>query len=137
MIKQIIIVALLLVNLMSNAQENTALEMIRSEFQEIKNEADIENLLAFENKNVKEDELQYDQSISGSRNLYDGKLCVLSHFEIKILQSGKKDLEELISKGKEVENVYLRLLLQLNVPRMLNYHKNIEEDMAFLESFFS
>ena len=33
MIKQIIIVVLLLVNLMSNAQENTALETIRLEFQ--------------------------------------------------------------------------------------------------------
>lgn len=134
MIKQIFIVALLLLNLMSNAQENTALEMVRLEFQEIKNEADIEKLLAFEAKNAKEDELQLIKAYQAAGTCMMANYVSSAVSKLKYFKAGKKDLEELILKGKEVENVYLRLLLQLNVPRLLNYRKNIEEDMAYLES---
>lgn len=134
MIKQIIIVALLLVNLMSNAQENTALETVRLEFQGIKNEADIEKLLTFENKEAEETELHTIKAYQAAGT------CMMANYEtspiskLKYFNDGKKNLEELIRKGKEVETVYLRLLLQLNVPRILNYYKNIHEDMAFLDA---
>jgi len=38
----------------------------------------------------------------------------------------------LIEESKDVEKVYLRLLIQLNVPKILNYHKNIEGDIQYL-----
>ena len=66
--------------------------------------------------------------------------CMLAEYDLspmsklKYFNEGKKKLEELITIKKGVENVYLRLLLQLNVPRILSYYKNIEEDVAYLES---
>ena len=134
MIKQIIIVVLLLVNLLSRAQEDTSLETIRLEFQEIQDEADIEKILAFDYKNAKEAEQEMIKAYQAAGT------CMRANYEtspiskLKYFNEGKKILEELISEGKEVENVYLRLLLQLNVPHMLNYHKNIDEDVAFLDA---
>ena len=67
-------------------------------------------------------------------------ICMMANYvnspvsKLKYFNKGKNNLEELIEEGKEVENVYLRLLLQLNVPGMLSYNKNIEEDVAFLDS---
>jgi len=134
LIKQIIIVALLLVNLMGRAQENTALQKIRLEFQEIQDKADIERILAFDYYNAKEAEQEMIKAYQAAGT------CMRANYEtspiskLKYFNEGKKDLDELIRTGKEVENIYLRLLLQLNVPRLLNYNKNIEEDMAFLDT---
>ena len=38
-----------------------------------------------------------------------------------------------IAENKQVENIYLRLRIQLNVPKMLNYHDQVEGDIDFLE----
>jgi hypothetical protein len=54
--------------------------------------------------------------------------------KLKYFNQGKTSLEQLIAEEKSVENVYLRLLIQLNIPRLLNYYKNIDEDIAFLEA---
>lgn len=134
MIKQIIIVVLLLVNLIGRAQENTSLKKIRLEFQEIQNEDDIEKILAFDYKNAKESEQEMIKAYQAAG------ICMMANYvnspvsKLKYFNKGKNNLEELIEEGKEVENVYLRLLLQLNVPGMLSYNKNIEEDVAFLDS---
>ena len=119
---------------MGRAQENTSLKKIRLEFQEIQNEDDIEKILAFDYKNAKKAEREMIKAYQAAGT------CMRANYEtspiskLKYFNEGKKILEELIIEGKEVENVYLRLLLQLNVPRMLNYHKNIEEDVAFLKA---
>lgn len=134
MIKQIIILALLLVNMMSRAQENKPLETVRIEFQGIKSEADIEKLLAFDNNNVKASELQVIKAYQAAGTCMMANYVFSPISKLKYFNEGKKNLEELISREKEVENVYLRLLLQLNVPHMLNYHKNIDEDVAFLDA---
>ena len=119
---------------MSKAQENTFLETIRLEFQEIKNEADIEKILAFDYDNVLETELEMIKAYQAAGTCMMANYVFSPISKLKYFNDGKKELDELISKSKEVENVYLRLLIQLNVPRSLNYHKNIEEDVAYLET---
>ncbi len=119
---------------MSRAQENKYLETVRIEFQGIKSEADIEKLLAFENNNVKASELQLIRAYQAAGTCMRANYVFSPISKLKYFNEGKKNLEELISRDKEVENVYLRLLLQLNVPHMLNYHKNIDEDVAFLDA---
>lgn len=119
---------------MSRAQENKYLETVRIEFQGIKSEADIEKLLAFENNNVKASELQLIRAYQAAGTCMRANYVFSPISKLKYFNEGKKKLEELISRDKEVENVYLRLLLQLNVPHMLNYHKNIDEDVAFLDA---
>jgi len=54
--------------------------------------------------------------------------------KLKYFNSGKELLEESIKKKKELESVYLRLLIQLNAPGFLYYNKNIEEDLAFFNN---
>ena len=45
---------------------------------------------------------------------------------------GVKLIELSISKNKSVENVFLRLLVQINSPGFLNYHSEIENDLNFM-----
>ena len=111
---------------MGKAQENTFLETIRLDFQEIKNEDDIEKILAFEYDNVLETELEMIKAYQAAGTCMMANYVFSPISKLKYFNEGKKHLEKLISKSKEVENVYLRLLIQLNVPRSLNYHKNIK-----------
>jgi len=53
--------------------------------------------------------------------------------KLKNFNRGKKILEASILESNNVENVYLRLLIQLNIPGILNYHDNIDADIDFLE----
>jgi len=52
--------------------------------------------------------------------------------KLNYFNQGKAELEELIEDSKDVEKVYLRLLIQLNVPKILNYYKNIKGDIQYL-----
>lgn len=51
--------------------------------------------------------------------------------KVKYFNSGKAMLEESIAKKKDPESAYLRLMIQLNAPGFLNYHKNIAEDLDY------
>lgn len=51
--------------------------------------------------------------------------------KVKYFNSGKAMLEESLAKKKDPESVYLRLMIQLNAPGFLNYHKNIAEDLDY------
>ncbi len=119
---------------MSQAQESDLLIKMRSEFQEINSEADIKKILDFNLENIDINEQQLIEAYQATAT------CMLAEYDLspmsklKYFNEGKKKLEELITIKKGVENVYLRLLLQLNVPRILSYYKNIEEDVAYLES---
>lgn len=54
--------------------------------------------------------------------------------KFKYFYTGTELLESSIRNNAILENVYLRLLVQLSVPRFLNYHGNIEEDLeVFIE----
>ena len=119
---------------MSQAQESDLLIKMRSEFQEINSEADIKKILDFNLENIDINDQQLIEAYQATAT------CMLAEYDLspmsklKYFNEGKKKLEELITIKKGVENVYLRLLLQLNVPRILSYYKNIEEDVAYLES---
>ena len=122
------------VTLLSQAQVNTELMKMRSEFQEISSEADINKILDFEYENTDVNERQLIEAYQATAT------CMLANYvfspvsKLKYFNEGKEKLEELIFARKGAENVYLRLLLQLNVPQILKYSKNIEEDMAYLGS---
>lgn len=52
----------------------------------------------------------------------------------KYFLDGTKLIENSIEEQQFVENTYLRLLIQLNTPRFLGYHHNIQEDINFIEN---
>jgi hypothetical protein len=51
----------------------------------------------------------------------------------KYFSDGTELIENSIGTNQVVENTYLRLLIQLNTPQFLGYHKNIQEDILFVE----
>jgi hypothetical protein len=51
--------------------------------------------------------------------------------KLSYFNKGKKQLEEILVTTKTIETVYLRLLIQLNVPSMLNYYSKIETDLDY------
>ena len=53
--------------------------------------------------------------------------------KMKYFKEGTSLLEKSIETDANVENIYLRLLTQLNTPRMLSYRENIPEDILFLQ----
>jgi len=119
---------------MSKGQQKDVLRMIRWNFQEINNEHDVKKILDVKPEIDDHPEADVIKAYQATAT------CMLAEFvgspfsKLKYFNQGKNELENLISNKKQVENVYLRMMLQLNVPRILNYQKNIDEDLAFLVS---
>lgn len=105
----------------------------RSAFQEIEGREDLERILAWDPHSIEE----------GDRNVliaYQGAVkCMMANYvfspisKLGHFQEGRTLLERSISSGKNVENVYLRMMIQLHVPKMLNYHEDIGEDLDYLQ----
>ena len=115
------------------AQESFSLDRVRQDFQDIDSEEDIERIIAIS--------IDTDQPDASTAKAYQAaSTCMLAEYvfspirKLKYFNQGKTSLEELIAEQKSVENVYLRLLIQLNIPRLLNYYKNIDQDIAYLEA---
>jgi hypothetical protein len=119
----------------SNAlgQESPLLDELREKFQAIDSEEDIEQIIGLSID-------PNDPDAPTARAYQATSTCMMADYvfspikKLKYFNKGKADLEELIAEQKTVEKVYLRLLLQLNIPKFLNYHKNIDEDLAYLEA---
>lgn len=51
--------------------------------------------------------------------------------KLSYFKKGKNQLEAIIASNKSLETVYLRLLIQLNVPSILGYYSQIESDLDY------
>lgn len=115
------------------AQDALSLDRLRQNFQEINSEDDIEQILEMSIDSE-------DPSAQTAKAYQAASTCMMAQYgfspikKIKYFNQGKSSLEKLIAEQKTAENVYLRLLIQLNSPRLMNYYKNIDEDIAYLES---
>ncbi len=115
------------------AQESFSLDRLRQHFQEIDSENDIEQIIGM---TIDTD----DPNWSTAKAYQAASTCMMAEYvfspikKLKYFNQGKTALEQLINEQKTAENVYLRLLIQLNIPRLLNYYKNIDEDIAYLEA---
>jgi len=128
-----IISILLFVTLMLNAQNMNDLELIRKSFQEIKSEDDLNSILVFQIEESDKSEVNIVEAYKGAAQCMMANYVFSALSKLKNFNEGKKILEASISENKNVENVYLRLLIQLNIPRILSYYKNVDEDIRFLE----
>ncbi len=115
------------------AQEPVSLDNMRQSFQAITSEEDIQEIM-----DISID--SRDPDASTVRAYQAASTCMMAEYvfstikKLKYFNQGKSSLENLIAEEKSVENIYLRLLIQLNIPRLLNYYKNVDEVIAFLES---
>ena len=131
--KQFALISIFLfVTLTVHSQKSKDLEWIRTTFQGIKSENDINEILAYQIENSGED--------NNVIKAYKGAFhCMMANYvfspisKLKNFNEGRKILEASILESKNVENVYLRLLIQLNVPGILNYKDHIDDDIDFLE----
>ena len=116
-----------------NSQEISNLDQVRNEFQSIRDGDDIEQFLKV---TVDQD----DPDATTIKAYQAAATCMMAEYvfsplkKLKYFNQGKGDLERLIEQEKTVESVYCRLLVQLNVPKILNYYKEIEGDIDFLKS---
>ena len=124
---------LLFVTLMVASQNKNDLELIRTSFQEIKSEEDINSILSFPIEGSDRSEVNIVEAYKGASQCMMANYVFSALSKLKNFNEGKKILEASISENKDVENVYLRLLIQLNVPRLLNYDNDVDEDIRFLE----
>lgn len=127
----IFIFFILFVTLTCRAQYDKILDHVRWEFQEMNNKKDIQSLLEIA---PRDEDMPEDILI---RAYQAAATCRMAEFvsspwtKLKFFNRGKEELENLIKEDKHVELIYLRMLLQLNVPGILNYNKEIDEDLAF------
>lgn len=56
--------------------------------------------------------------------------------KLKEFKSGKEKLEEAIREHDDVEFRFLRLVIQEKAPKVLGYHKQLEEDRNYLIAHF-
>ena len=106
---------------MLTSQNKNDLELIRSSFQEIKNEDDINSILAFQIKESDKSKINIVEAYKGAAQCMMANYVFSALSKLKNFNEGKKILEASISENKDVENVYLRLLIQLNLPKILSY----------------
>lgn len=133
MTKIALFLSILFLFLSAQAQENDTLEQVRKDFQLIKGENDIEQLLEVEINESDPDAIRV-QAYQAAGTCMMAEYVFSPIKKLKYFSEGKEWLESSIRKEKSVESVYCRLLIQLNVPRILNYHQDIEEDIAFLQA---
>ncbi len=133
MTKSLLLLTFLVLCTSLRAQESVSLDQMRHSFQEISSEEDIQYII-----DMPVDAQDPDAAVV--RAYQAASTCMMAEYvfspikKLKYFNQGKTSLENLIAERKSVENVYLRLLIQLNIPRLLNYYKNVDEDIAFLES---
>lgn len=120
------------VTLGATAQDNSDLEIIRAAFQNIRSEGDIEKILSYEVQEDKAEELNIIMAYKAAGECMMAEYVFSPISKLKYFNRGKKNLEAAITEGKQVENIYLRLLIQLNVPKMLNYNDEVARDLEFL-----
>lgn len=117
---------------MSIAQESESLKTLRAEFQKVDSEEDIDKILAFNVGGFGQGEQQLVNAYQAAGTCMMANYVFSPKSKLNYFNQGKAQLEDLIEESKDVEKVYLRLLIQLNVPKILNYHKNIEGDIQYL-----
>ena len=128
-----VIFILLFVTLMVHAQNMSDLKLIRTSFQEIKSEDDLNSILAFQIEASDRSEVNIVEAYKGAAQCMMANYVFSALSKLKNFNEGKKILEASILENKDVENVYLRLLIQLNVPKILSYYKDVDDDIRFLE----
>lgn len=58
--------------------------------------------------------------------------------KLKEFKAGKQKLEDVLDKNKDnAELRFLRLIIQENAPKILGYHKELEEDHKYIVSNFN
>lgn len=99
-------------------------------FHQVETEEDLEQLLSLQEKvNNNISNAYFGSAIAMKAQYAFSPIKKLDYFK-----DGTKLIEASIDNSKEIENIYLRLIIQLNTPHFLGYYKNINEDITFISN---
>ncbi len=113
--------------------ESTELAKVREVFHRPVSEANIEEVLNFSASGPSATKIKAYQAVSQTMmaEYVTSPFTKLSYFK-----KGKNQLESIIESNRSLETIYLRLLIQLNVPSLLGYYSKIESDLDYFCSNF-
>ncbi len=109
------------------------LDSIRNRFKNAKSENDFQWIL---NYKVKETDSNIVNTINAYKAVSKSAMAQYvfnPYSKFKYFFDGRDELEETISKNMEVENIFLRSVVQLSIPKFLGYSDEIESDLKFLK----
>lgn len=103
----------------------------RTLFQNASSESDFEKILETESEGISVAEINIIEAYKAVAHATMAKYAFNPYSKMKYFNEGRDQLEALIAKDKSVDNVFLRLILQLNTPDFLNYHDDIGQDLKY------
>lgn len=131
-----VIFCILWLSLPSIAQESKELLQVRTHFQGMMGEQEVKRLMNWPNKNSTSDSLRIEAYKAVAT-------CMMAEYpwspirKLGYFRKGTRMLESIIEQDRNVENVYLRLLIQLKAPEILDYNQQVLEDLTFLKKAMS
>ena len=115
------------------SQESDDLLEVRTHFHNINGEQEVKSLMNWP--------VEENRDESPRMNAYRAiATCMMAEYswsplkKLGFFRRGTKLMDSVISEELHVESVYLRLLIQLKTPEILNYRKHIESDLAYLKN---
>jgi hypothetical protein len=86
---------------------------------------------------VKNSEEKFKDAFEGALMMKKAALLKGAANKLKEFNTGKKKLEDVLQKNKNVAELrFLRLIIQENAPKILGYHKDLEEDQQYIVANF-
>ena len=108
--------------------ENTELSHVRDIFHKPVSKKNIEEIINLPSDKYFSSTIKAYQAVSKTMM---AKYVTSPFSKLGYFNEGKKELETIIASDQNLETVYLRLLIQLNVPSLLNYYSKIETDLDY------
>lgn len=80
---------------------------------------------------------KYKDAFTGALMMKKAGLLKGAANKLKEFKAGREKLEDVLDKNKEdAELRFLRLIIQENAPKILGYHKEVEEDHTYIVTHF-
>lgn len=127
-----IVVIIICAGLFFEVKASDGLEEVRDQFHLIDNEYDLQKVTQLSKAHKNNPNSHVLKAYHGVciSMMAEYKFSPLS--KLKLFNEGTDLIEYSIESNRNVENVYLRLLVQLSVPKILNYSSEIKADVDYL-----
>ncbi len=125
---------LILISLLFSQSDCDEINNIRTKYHQVNSEEKLTGYINFVNTIDCEKSIPY----KASAKMQSAKYAFWPTKKLKLFNTGKKQLENYITNNpNDIEAKYIRVLIQDNVPKILGYHKNKLDDIAFIKQNLS
>lgn len=130
--KFLTLISLLLFQCGSLLAQNSP-QNIRSRFENASSEEDFKWIIQAEIKTSNPEEQNIVNSYKAVSQSAMAQYVFSPYTKFKYFFTGRDQLESCISVQKNLENIFLRLVVQLSIPQFLGYSENIKEDLFYVK----